>query len=48
MKDCPKKISEKSFKDNDIFSMKKIVDSTLSLSAKVFFLIDKYQLRNMG
>ena len=27
------------------FSMKKIVGSTLELSAKVFFSLDKYQLK---
>ena len=32
MKDCP----EKSFKENDIFSMKRIVGFYLILSAKVF------------
>ena len=35
----------KNFKENDIFSMKKIVSSTLELPAKVLFLIDKYQLK---
>ena len=33
----PIKWPEKSFKENDIFSMKKIAGSTLELSAKVFY-----------
>ena len=37
MKDCPKKWPEKSFKENDIFSMTKAVGSTLELTAKAFF-----------
>ena len=44
MKDCPLKWPEKSFKENDIFSMKKIVGPTSELSAKVFNSLDKYQL----
>ena len=36
MKDCPYKWREKSFKENDSFSIKKIVGSTLELSAKCF------------
>ena len=34
-------------KENDIFSMKKIVGSTLDLSTKAVFSLDKYQLKNM-
>ena len=45
MKDCPYKWPEKSFIEKDIFSMEKIVGSTLELSAKVFFSLDKYQLK---
>ena len=48
MKDCPEKWQEKSFKENDIFSMNKIVDSTPELSANVFISLDKYQLKYMG
>ena len=48
MKDCPKKWPEKSFNENDIFSIKKIVGSTLDLSTKAVFSLDKYQLKNMG
>ena len=48
MKDCPEKLPEKSFNENDIFSMKKVVGSTLDLSTKAFFSLDKYQLKNMG
>ena len=33
----PIKWPEKCFKENDIYSMKEIVGSTLDLSAKVFF-----------
>ena len=45
MKDCPSKRPEKSFKENDSFSIKKIVGSTLELSDKVFFSLDKYLLK---
>ena len=48
MKDCPLKWPEQSFEENDIFSMKKIVGSTLDLSTKAVFSFDKYQLKNMG
>ena len=48
MKDCPYKWPEKSFKENDIFSMKNRVGSTLDLSTKAVFSWDKYQLKNMG
>ena len=48
MKDCPQKWPEKSFKENDNFSMKKIVGSTRDLSTEAVFSLDKYQLRNMG
>ena len=43
-----KKKKEKSFKKKDSFSIKKIVESTLELSAKAFFSLDKYLLKNMG
>ena len=36
MKDCPEKWPEKYFKENDSFTIKKIVGSTLELSAKSF------------
>ena len=36
----PIKIARKSFKENDSFSIKKIVGSTLELFAKVFFSLD--------
>ena len=45
MKDCPLKLPEKSFKENDSFSTKKIVGSTLGLSAKKFFSLDKFLLK---
>ena len=48
MNDCPEKWPDESFKENDIFSMNKIVGSTPELSAKVFISLDKYQLKNMG
>ena len=49
MKDCPLKgFKEKGFKENDSFSIKKIVGSTLELSAKVCFSLDKYLFKNMG
>ena len=41
MKDCPQKWPEKSFKENDIFSKKKIVALTLELSTKAVFSLDK-------
>ena len=44
MKNCPKKWPEKSFKENDIFSMKMIVGSTLELSTKVFFSLDAVKM----
>ena len=44
----PIEMTEKSFKENDIFSMKKIVGSTRDLSTKAVFSLDKYQLKNMG
>ena len=37
----PIKRPEKSFKENDIFSMKKIVGLTLELSTKAVFSLDK-------
>ena len=43
-----KKRPEKSFKENDIFSMKKIEGSTLDSSTEAVFSLDKYQLKNMG
>ena len=48
MKDCPEKCPEKSFIENDSFSIKKIAGSTLELSAKLFFILDKYLFKNMG
>ena len=48
MKDCPYKWPEKSSKENDSFSIKKIVDSPLKLFVKVFFSLDKYLFKNMG
>ena len=44
----PIKMARKEYKENDIFSMKKIVGSTPELSTKVFISLDKYQLKNMG
>ena len=41
----PIKWSKKSFKENDICSMKKIVIVTLELYAQVFFALDKYLLK---
>ena len=41
----PIKMVKKSFKENDIFSMKKIVISTLELYAQVFFALDQYPLK---
>ena len=41
----PIKMAREKFQRNDIFSMKKIVGSTLELSSKVFFSLDKYQLK---
>ena len=35
-------------RENDIFSIKKIVCLTLDLSTKVVFSLDKYLLKNMG
>ena len=43
-----KMTKEKFHKENDIFSMKKIVASTLDLSTKAVFSLDNYQLKNMG
>ena len=48
MKDCPQKSPDKNFKENDSFSIKKVVGSTLELSAKVFFSLDKHLFKNMG
>ena len=44
----PIKWPEKSFEENDSFSINRIVGSTLELSAKVFFSLDKYLFKNMG
>ena len=38
----------KSFKENNIFSMKKIVILTHELYEQVFFALDQYLLKNMG
>ena len=47
MKNSSLKMPEKSFKENNIFFMKKIVGSALELSAKVFFSFNRYQLRTL-
>ena len=39
---------KKSFKENDIFSIKKIVILTLELYTEVFFALEQYLLKNMG
>ena len=44
----PIKMTRKQFKENDIFSLKTIVDSTLDLSTKAVFSLYKYQLKDMG
>ena len=44
----PIKMTREKFKENDIFSIKKIVGSTLDLSTKAVFSLDMYQLKNMG
>ena len=44
----PIKMTRESFKENDIFSMNKIVGSTLDLSTKAVFSLNKYQLKIMG
>ena len=44
----PIKLPEKSFEENDIFSMKKRVGSTIDLSTKAVFSLDKYQLKKYG
>ena len=44
----PIKLTRKRFKENDNFSMKKIVGSTIDLSTKAAFSLDKYRLKNMG
>ena len=44
----PIKMAQKSFKENNIFSMKKIVILTLELYEQVFFALDQYLLKNMG
>ena len=43
MTDCQLKWPNQSIKENDIFSLKKIVGSTLEIYAKGFFSLDKYQ-----
>ena len=48
MKDCPLKRPEKSFKENDIFSMKKIVGFNPRLIHKSSFLIGQVPIENMG
>ena len=42
------KMTRESLKKNDIFSMNKIVGSTLDLSTKAVFSLNKYQLKIMG
>ena len=44
----PIKMTREKFKKKDIFSMKKIIGSTLDLSTKAVISLDKYQLKNMG
>ena len=44
----PIKMTRENFKENNIFSMKKIAGSTLDLFTKAVFSLDKYQLKNMG
>ena len=44
----PIKMTREKFQENYIFSIKKIVDSTLDLSTKAVFSLDKYQMKNMG
>ena len=44
----PIKMTREKFKENYIFYMKKIVGSTLDLSTKAVFSLDKNQLKNMG
>ena len=44
----PIKMAREKFQRKCIFSMKKIVGSTLDLSTKAVFSLDKYQLKNMG
>ena len=39
--DCPLEWTDKSFQENDIFSVVKIVGSAFELSAKGFFALDK-------
>ena len=39
---------KKSFKENAIFSMKKIVILTLELYAQVFFALDQYIFKKYG
>ena len=39
---------EKSFMENASFSIKKIAGTTLELSAKLFFSLDKYLFKNIG
>ena len=41
MKNCPQKGPEKNFKENYIFSMKKVVALTLELSTRAVFSLDK-------
>ena len=44
----PIKMTREKFQRKRYFSMKKIVGSTLDLSTKAVFSLDKYQLKNMG
>ena len=39
---------DKSFKENYIFSMEKVVGSALELSTKRLFTLDKYRLKKYG
>ena len=44
----PIKMTRETFQRKRYFSMKKIIGSTLDLSTKAFFSLDKYLLKNMG
>ena len=45
MEDCPEKWSHRSFKENDILSVVKVVGKALELTAKQFFTLTKYRLQ---
>ena len=48
MADKNGKWPDKSYKENDMFSMEMIVGSALELSAKGVFLIAQVSIKNMG